>query len=188
MMLSMDFKRVWQSPASAGAAAGSSAAGSGRGSRLLSIWRPVGPPGYAPLGDVAMPGQEPPAKPVAMYKDVQAAGEGAPQVGSARLALLCATCAWHRQALLDGGRPPVHGLHAPQAASAPLQWLPVWAPQGAACLLTDMHVCPVATAGQAAGQAGRLPPLALPERFQIIYRDSGTGGALSVWRPVAPKG
>jgi vacuolar protein sorting-associated protein 13A/C len=56
MMLSMDFKRVWQS--------------SRAGARPLSVWRPVGPPGYYALGDVAMPGREPPARPVSMYKDV----------------------------------------------------------------------------------------------------------------------
>lgn len=55
-MLSMDFKRVWRSARP--------------GARPLSIWRPVGPPGYASLGDVAMPGSEPPARPVSMYKDV----------------------------------------------------------------------------------------------------------------------
>lgn len=56
MMLSMDFKRIWQS--------------SRAGARPLSVWRPVGPPGYSALGDVAMPGREPPARPVSMYKDV----------------------------------------------------------------------------------------------------------------------
>lgn len=33
-----------------------------------------------------------------------------------------------------------------------------------------------------------LPPLALPERFQIMYRDSGMSCPLSIWRPVPPKG
>jgi hypothetical protein len=56
VMLSMDFKRIWQS--------------SRQGARPLSVWRPVGPPGYFALGDVAMPGREPPARPVTMYRDV----------------------------------------------------------------------------------------------------------------------
>jgi hypothetical protein len=56
VMLSMDFKRIWQS--------------SRQGARPLSVWRPVGPPGYSALGDVAMPGREPPARPVSMYRDV----------------------------------------------------------------------------------------------------------------------
>jgi hypothetical protein len=33
-----------------------------------------------------------------------------------------------------------------------------------------------------------LPPLALPERFHIVYRDSGMSCPLSIWRPVPPKG
>jgi len=54
----MDYKRVW-------------AAGKGSGGApALSVWRPVGPPGYAALGDVAMPGSEPPARPVTVYKGV----------------------------------------------------------------------------------------------------------------------
>lgn len=55
VMLSMEFKRVWRC--------------SRPGARPLSVWRPVGPPGYASLGDVAMPGNEPPARPVSMYRD-----------------------------------------------------------------------------------------------------------------------
>lgn len=104
VMLSMDFKRIWQS--------------SRAGARPLSVWRPVGPPGYSALGDVAMPGREPPARPVSMYKDV-----------------------------------------AQQ---------------------------------QDAGAGGALPALALPERFQLIFRDSGGVGvnavAMSIWRPVPPRG
>lgn len=57
-MPSIHYKCVWQS--------------SRQGSRSLSIWRPVGPPGYASLGDVAMPGREPPARPVSMYRDPSA--------------------------------------------------------------------------------------------------------------------
>lgn len=33
-----------------------------------------------------------------------------------------------------------------------------------------------------------LPPLAMPERFQIVYRDSGISTPLTIWRPVPPKG
>lgn len=39
------------------------------GRRPLTIWRPQGPPGYWPLGDVAMPGTEPPAAPVKVYRE-----------------------------------------------------------------------------------------------------------------------
>ena len=56
MILSLDFKRVW--------------AVDKPGAKLLSIWRPVGPPGYRCLGDVAMPGRVAPAKPVYMFKCV----------------------------------------------------------------------------------------------------------------------
>lgn len=85
MMPSLDFKRIWHSgtqTASAAAAAGGPTAGRiSRGARLLSIWRPVGPPGYAALGDVAMPGNEPPSgRPVKMYKDVVGAGATPGQV------------------------------------------------------------------------------------------------------------
>ncbi len=68
VMLSMDFVRVWvvvNKP----------------GTRALTVWRPVGPPGYASLGDVAMPGREPPARPIRMYKDVGAQRPDAPSEG-----------------------------------------------------------------------------------------------------------
>lgn len=87
MMPSMDFKRVWQSArtSAAAAAAGSSGSAGARGSRdtrVLSIWRPVGPPGYSSLGDVAVSGSEPPSgRPVRMYKDVVGAGDAPGQVG-----------------------------------------------------------------------------------------------------------
>lgn len=91
MMLSMDYKRVWQSPTAAAAGASSSSSTAGR--RPLSMWRPVGPPGYASLGDVAMPGREPPAKPVAMYKDVVEAGAaGQVRVGAGGGSVLCVLC------------------------------------------------------------------------------------------------
>jgi vacuolar protein sorting-associated protein 13A/C len=57
----IDYKRVW------------AAGGRGGGAPVLSVWRPVGPPGYAALGDVAMPGSEPPARPVTVYKGVSPA-------------------------------------------------------------------------------------------------------------------
>eukprot|EP00879_Flechtneria_rotunda_P005415 GHRR01005707.1.p1 GENE.GHRR01005707.1~~GHRR01005707.1.p1 ORF type:complete len:1494 (+),score=564.87 GHRR01005707.1:1093-5574(+) len=95
VMLSVDFKRVWQSSRS--------------GARPLSVWRPVGPPGYVSLGHVAMPGREPPARPVAVYKDVTQQACGADK-----------------------------------------------------------------------------PALAMPERYQLIFRDSGFG--VSMWRPIPPKG
>jgi vacuolar protein sorting-associated protein 13A/C len=66
-MPSLDYRRVWIV--------------SKPGCRPISVWRPQGPPGYASLGDVAMPGCDPPARPVRMYKDVtvwqDAPGEGA---------------------------------------------------------------------------------------------------------------
>jgi hypothetical protein len=86
VMPSMDFKRVWQSgPLSAAAAAASGGGGGGtrgaRDMRVLSVWRPVGPPGYSSLGDVALAGSEPPSgKPVRMYKDVVGAGDAPGQV------------------------------------------------------------------------------------------------------------
>lgn len=78
VMPSMDFKRVWQSsPAGAAGAGAAAGRGAARDARV-SIWRPVGPPGYSSLGDVAVAGSEPPSgKPVKMYKDVLGAG-GAP--------------------------------------------------------------------------------------------------------------
>jgi vacuolar protein sorting-associated protein 13A/C len=109
VMLSMDFKRVWRC--------------SRPGARPLSVWRPVGPPGYASLGDVAMPGNEPPARPVSMYRDT-----------------------------------------AQEAVSR----------------------------GHTEGLAA-VPALAQPERYQLVFRDSGSsaGGnnsAMSLWRPIAPNG
>lgn len=84
MMPSMDFKRVWQSARTSAAAAGPSGPAGSRGTRdtrVLSIWRPVGPPGYSSLGDVAVSGSEPPSgRPVRMYKDVVGTGEAPGQV------------------------------------------------------------------------------------------------------------
>jgi hypothetical protein len=78
VMPSMDFKRVWQSASTAGARGA-------RDTRVLSIWRPVGPPGYSSMGDVAVAGSEPPSgKPVKMYKDVMGAGDVPGQVGSSQ--------------------------------------------------------------------------------------------------------
>lgn len=73
VMPSMDFKRIWRS----------GAAGGGAGdTKHVSIWRPVGPPGYAALGDVAASGTGPPSgRPVKMYKDVLGAGDASGQVG-----------------------------------------------------------------------------------------------------------
>ncbi|KAK9834254.1 hypothetical protein WJX81_000411 [Elliptochloris bilobata] len=42
------------------------------GSGMVSVWRPVAPPGYAPLGDVATLGREPPPQPVQVYRDESA--------------------------------------------------------------------------------------------------------------------
>jgi hypothetical protein len=45
---------------------------------------------------------------------------------------------------------------------------------------------------QDGGAGGALPALALPERYQLVFRDSGGVGvnsvAMSIWRPVAPRG
>ena len=38
------------------------------GSGAVSVWRPVAPPGYAPLGDVATLGREPPPQPVQVLR------------------------------------------------------------------------------------------------------------------------
>jgi vacuolar protein sorting-associated protein 13A/C len=96
VMPSMDFKRVWQSgPLSVAAAASSAGRPGARASRVLSVWRPVGPPGYSSLGDVVVDGSEPPSgKPVRMYKDVLGAGDAPGQVSTARTHQRC------RQALL----------------------------------------------------------------------------------------
>lgn len=83
VMPSMDFKRVWQSGPLSAAAAASSAGRGQRDSRVLSVWRPVGPPGYSSLGDVVVAGSEPPSgKPVRMYKDVVGAGDAPGQVST----------------------------------------------------------------------------------------------------------
>jgi hypothetical protein len=99
VMPSMDFKRVWQSGALSAAAAASSAGQPGaRASRVLSVWRPVGPPGYSSLGDVVVSGSEPPSgKPVRMYKDVVGAGDAPGQVSTTSAQQCC------RQALAVPG-------------------------------------------------------------------------------------
>ncbi|PNH01074.1 hypothetical protein TSOC_013061 [Tetrabaena socialis] len=57
-VLCREYRLVW-------AATGARAAGG----RSAAIWRPVGPPGYSALGDVAVKGREPPPRPVRVYKD-----------------------------------------------------------------------------------------------------------------------
>lgn len=68
----------------------------------MSIWRPLGPPGYAALGDVAVGGLQPPAQPVRMYKDLalsdgDAPGEGRRLVAPVGYALV----------FRDSGEPPL---------------------------------------------------------------------------------
>ena len=46
-LLSLEFKPVWYRR-------GGSGGGSGASGRSVSVWRPVGPPGYVALGDVAV--------------------------------------------------------------------------------------------------------------------------------------
>jgi hypothetical protein len=150
VMLSMDFKRIWQS--------------SRQGARPLSVWRPVGPPGYSALGDVAMPGREPPARPVTMYRDV-----AQQQVGIVQCCRNCSGC----------------------FAGCSHRWCCHWAlPQQLPVPLCRAATLPRFCMQDAAG--GPLPAVALPERFQLVFRDSGGVGvnavAISIWRPVAPRG
>ncbi|KAG1653272.1 hypothetical protein FOA52_002732 [Chlamydomonas sp. UWO 241] len=71
------YRRANGPPAAGGGSSSSSASSSSRpgpmslgySSGAVSVWRPVGPPGYAALGDVAVGGTEPPPMPVRMYKD-----------------------------------------------------------------------------------------------------------------------
>ncbi|CAD7701146.1 unnamed protein product [Ostreobium quekettii] len=53
-LLSADFRWMWRSE--------------GKG-RAVSVWRPLGPPGYVALGDVAVIGSADPSSPVAMLLD-----------------------------------------------------------------------------------------------------------------------
>ena len=48
-MPSLEYRLQWHARGSSG---------------LVSVWRPLAPPGYAPLGDVATLGREPPPQPV----------------------------------------------------------------------------------------------------------------------------
>ena len=50
-MPSLEFRRLWRGER-------------GGGGGMVSIWRPVGPPGYKPLGDVISQGVDPPSNPV----------------------------------------------------------------------------------------------------------------------------
>ena len=82
----LDFKRVWAPGARAGAGGGAGDSGASGGAAVISVWRPVGPPGYHALGDVAMPGLEPPARPVTVYREdappaSPTAGDGADGAG-----------------------------------------------------------------------------------------------------------
>jgi len=51
-MPSLEFRRLWRAEREGG------------GGGIVSIWRPVGPPGYKPLGDVITQGLDPPPNPV----------------------------------------------------------------------------------------------------------------------------
>jgi vacuolar protein sorting-associated protein 13A/C len=94
----MDYKRVW----AAGKGAG--------GAPALSVWRPVGPPGYASLGDVAMPGSEPPARPVTVYKGVSLGDDDAARSAPGRGAA-AGGCGGDG----EDGPPPLPRLAAPVA-------------------------------------------------------------------------
>jgi hypothetical protein len=82
----LEFKLVWYrqggssggsstgGPGASGGIAGpgggsGGGAGQAAGQRAVSVWRPVGPPGYAALGDVAVVGTGSPPQPVRLYKD-----------------------------------------------------------------------------------------------------------------------
>ncbi|KAK9819963.1 hypothetical protein WJX72_004515 [[Myrmecia] bisecta] len=54
-MIAMDYKLAWHTEA--------------REEGTVSIWHPVPPPGYKPLGDVATLGFDPPGHPVQVYRD-----------------------------------------------------------------------------------------------------------------------
>ena len=54
-LLSLEFRPVWYRRAGSGGGAGGVGGGAGgASSRSMSVWRPVGPPGYVSLGDVAV--------------------------------------------------------------------------------------------------------------------------------------
>jgi hypothetical protein len=59
-------------------------------------------------------------------------------------------------------------------------------PLAGGCPCKCLILCPVLV--QVGVSKDGLPPLAMPERFQIIYRDSGLNSPLSIWKPVPPKG
>ena len=82
-MPSVDFKPIWYRKASpygtstipSGSSSSSmlkNAGGQGGqgGQRAISVWRPLGPPGYSSLGDVLVMGLETPPNPVRLYKDL----------------------------------------------------------------------------------------------------------------------
>ena len=51
-LLSLEYRPVWYRRAASGG--GGVGGGGGASSRSVSVWRPMGPPGYVSLGDVAV--------------------------------------------------------------------------------------------------------------------------------------
>ncbi len=78
-LLSLEFRPVWfrrECRASPAGGAGGPSSSAPPSSRTVSVWRPVGPPGYVALGDVVVPGLEPPQSPVRLYRDVSICSSG----------------------------------------------------------------------------------------------------------------
>jgi hypothetical protein len=106
-----------------------------------------------------------------MLLDIRHCSEGSK--GAMMCAQLYGPCLCTRALRRPATAPPSMPVPAPAPAPAPVP-VPV-----------HVHVSvPV----QVGVSKDGLPPLALPERFQIIYRDSGLNAPLSIWRPVPPKG
>jgi hypothetical protein len=75
-LLSLEYKPVWfRRPVPPGSGGGNGSA-SATASRPVSVWRPVGPPGYVVLGDVAVMGLDSPPQPVRLYRDPLLGSDG----------------------------------------------------------------------------------------------------------------
>ena len=76
----VDYALVWHTAGRAIGASGGGGGGAGGGgaTTAISVWRPLPPAGYAPAGDVAVAGLDPPPDPVAVYRLDAGAAVAAP--------------------------------------------------------------------------------------------------------------
>ena len=150
-LLSLEFKPVWYRR-------GGSGGGSGASGRSVSVWRPVGPPGYVALGDVAV---------------VRMGGDSPCFTG------------WYGLCGSGVSRstgPYINSLCSDDNDAACTQ-LGIDAPPSPVRLYRD----PLATGGNDGDAPTEGPRLCMPVGYTLVFRDSALP-PVTIWRPLPPRG